>query len=206
MATFNRDFWNERFAAEAYVFGTAPSVFLQENAQVIPPGSRVLVPADGEGRNSVFLAQQGHTVVATDIAEEGIAKARKLADKAGASVDFQLLDLQGWDWPEAAFDAIVGIFIQFAPPAFRDEIFAGMKRAVRPGGVVLLHGYTPKQLEFRTGGPPNLDHLYTDALLRDAFDGWEILRLESYERDLDEGAGHSGRSALVDLVARRPAR
>lgn len=206
MATFNRDFWNERFAAEAYVFGTAPSVFLQENAPVIPPGSRVLVPADGEGRNSVFLAQQGHTVVATDIAEEGIAKARKLADKAGASVDFQLLDLQGWDWPEAAFDAIVGIFIQFAPPAFRDEIFAGMKRAVRPGGVVLLHGYTPKQLEFRTGGPPNLDHLYTDALLRDAFDGWEILRLESYERDLDEGAGHSGRSALVDLVARRPAR
>lgn len=105
---------------------------------------RASVPADGEGRNSVFLAELGHHVVATDIAPAGIAKAGKLAAARGVSVELRQLDLQGWQWPEAEFDAVVAVFIQFARPAFRDEIFAGMRRAVRPGGVVLLHGYTPR--------------------------------------------------------------
>jgi len=201
----DKDFWNSRFASESYVFGTSPAAFLVDNARYIPPRSRVLVPADGEGRNSVFLAELGHRVVATDIAEEGIAKARRLSEARGVSVEFQHLDLQGWRWPDAQFDAAVAIFIQFAPPAFRDEIFAGLKRAVRPGGVVLLHGYTPKQLEYRTGGPSIVEQLYTEALLRAAFADWELIRVEAYERELDEGPGHKGRSAVIDLVACRPA-
>ena len=204
MPASDAEFWNGRFAVESYIFGTRPAAFLEDHAQHIPPRSRVLALADGEGRNSVFLAELGHRVVATDIAEEGIVKARKLADARGVNVEFRHLDLQGWQWPEAQFDAVVAIFIQFAPPAFRDEIFAGLKRAVRPGGVALLHGYTPKQLEYRTGGPSAVEQLYTEQLLRAAFADWELLRLEAYERELDEGAGHKGRSALIDLVARRP--
>ena len=204
MPSSDADFWNGRFASESYVFGTRPAAFLVDNAHHVPARSRVLVPADGEGRNSVFLAEMGHRVVATDIAEEGLAKARKLADARGVSVEFRHLDLQGWAWPEAEFDAVVAIFVQFAPPAFRDEMFAGMKRAVRPGGVLLLHGYTPKQLEYRTGGPPVVEHLYTEELLRAAFADWELLRIEAYERELDEGEGHKGRSAIIDLIARRP--
>lgn len=105
---------------------------------------------------------------------------------------------------EAEFDAMVSAFIQFAPPALRDEIFSGMKPSVRPGGVILLHGYTPKQLEYRTDGPPIVEQLYTEQLLRTAFGGWALLRVEAYERALDEGDGHKGRSAVVDLVAHRP--
>jgi SAM-dependent methyltransferase len=204
MPSSDRDFWNGRFATKSYIFGTRPAAFLIDNAHYIPPRSRVLVPADGEGRNSVFLAELGHRVVATDIAEEGIAKARKLAEARGVSVEFRHLDLQGWHWPDAELDAVVAVFIQFAPPAFRDEIFAGMRRAVRPGGVVLLHGYTPKQLDYRTGGPPLVEQLYTEELLRAAFGDWELLRIEAYERELDEGEGHQGRSAIIDLIARRP--
>lgn len=204
MPSSDRDYWNGRFATESYIFGTRPAAFLVGNAHYIPPRSRVLVPADGEGRNSVFLAEMGHRVVATDIAEEGITKARKLAVVRGVSVEFRHLDLQGWQWPEGEFDAVVPVFIQFAPPAFRDEIVAGVKRAVRPGGVVLLHGYTPKQLEYRTGGPPVVEQLYTEELLRAAFADWDLLRLEAYERELDEGEGHRGRSAIIDLIARRP--
>jgi SAM-dependent methyltransferase len=204
MPSSDADFWNGRFASEAYTFGTRPAAFVEDHAHEIPPRSRVLVPADGEGRNSVFLAEMGHRVVATDIAEKGIAKARKLAGDRGVSVEFRHLDLQGWQWPEAEFDAVVAVFIQFAPPAFRDEIFAGMKRAVRPGGVVLLHGYTPKQLEYRTGGPSAVEQLYTEELLRAAFADWQLLRVEAYERELDEGEGHKGRSAVIDLIARRP--
>lgn len=204
VASSDKDFWNRRFASESYVFGTRSAAFLEDHAHHVPPRSRVLVPADGEGRNSVFLAEQGHRVVATDIAEEGLAKARKLASARGVHVEFRHLDLQGWAWPESEFDAVVAVFIQFAPPAFRDEIFSGMKRSVRRGGVILLHGYTPKQLEYRTGGPSILEQLYTEELLRTAFHDWELLRVEAYERDLDEGEGHKGRSAVIDLVARRP--
>jgi SAM-dependent methyltransferase len=204
MASSDKDFWNSRFASESYVFGTHAAAFLVDNAHYIPPKSRVLASADGEGRNSVFLAELGHRVVATDIAEEGIAKAKKLASARGVSVEFLHLDLQGWRWPEAEFDAAVAVFIQFAPPAFRDEIFAGLKRTVRPGGIVLLHGYTPKQLEYRTGGPPVVEQLYTEELLRAAFADWELLRIKAYERELDEGQGHKGRSAIIDLIARRP--
>jgi cyclopropane fatty-acyl-phospholipid synthase-like methyltransferase len=205
MPVSDGEFWNRRFASESYVFGTRPAAFVVDNAQHIPPHSRVLAPADGEGRNSVYLAELGHRVLATDIAEEGIAKARKLADARGVEVEFRHLDLQGWQWPRAEFDAVVAVFIQFAPPAFRDEIFAGLKRAVRPGGVALLHGYTPKQLEYRTGGPSAVEQLYTPELLEAAFADWELLRLEAYERELDEGEGHKGRSAVIDLIARRPA-
>ena len=204
MPSSDADFWNGRFAGESYVFGTRPAAFVADNAHYIPPRSRVLVPADGEGRNSVFLAEMGHRVVATDIAEAGLTKARKLAQDRGVSVEFRHLDLQGWQWPEAEFDAVVAVFIQFAPPAFRDEMFAGMKRSVRPGGVVLLHGYTPKQLEYRTGGPSVVEQLYTEELLRAAFVDWQLVRVEAYERELDEGEGHKGRSAIIDLIARRP--
>ena len=206
MTSSDGDFWNSRFSTESYIFGTRPAAFLEENAHYIPPRSRVLAPADGEGRNSVFLAELGHRVVATDIAPAGIAKAQKLAAARGVSVEFRQLDLQGWQWPEAEFDAAAAIFLQFAPPAFRDEIFAGLKLAVRPGGVLLLHGYTPKQLEYGTGGPRVVEQLYTEELLRAAFGDWELLRVEAYERELDEGEGHRGRSAIIDLIAQRPAR
>lgn len=204
MAPSDGEFWNGRFATAAYIFGTRPAAFLEDNAHYVPERSRVLVPADGEGRNSVFLAEQGHDVVATDVAEHGIAKARQLARVRGVEVEFRQLDLRGWRWPVAEFDAVVAVFIQFAPPAFRDEIFAGMKQSVKPGGVVLLHGYTPKQLDYRTGGPSVVEQLYTEPLLRAAFEGWDVLRLQAYERELDEGEAHKGRSALIDLVARRP--
>jgi len=204
MPSSDGEFWNRRFATESYIVGTQPAAFVVDQAHHIPARSRVLLPADGEGRNSVYLAELGHRVVATEIAEHGVTKARQLAAERGVDVEFRHLDLLGWPWPEAEFDAVVAVFIQFAPPAFRDEIFVGMKRAVRPGGVVLLHGYTPKQLDYRTGGPPVVEQLYTEELLRGAFGDFRILRLEAYERELDEGEGHVGMSAIVDLVAQRP--
>lgn len=204
MERYGREFWDARYADDEYVFGKEPSAFLAENCHHIPAGSRVLVPADGEGRNSVFLAKQGHTVVATDVAAAGLDKARRLAEAHGATIDFKVANVHEWEWPEAEFDAVVGIFIQFSPPELRTAVFAGMMRAVRPGGLVLLHGYTPKQVEYGTGGPAEPDFLYTAELLCDAFAGWDVLRLESHERELSEGHRHKGRSALIDFIARRP--
>lgn len=196
--------WNERFATEDYVFGTAPSQFLVRQAHRLALGARALAIADGEGRNSVFLAQAGLEVTAMEAAPNAVAKARKLAAARGVEVDFRTADIFDWDWEAERFDVVVGVFFQFMGADGRAQVFDGMKRATVPGGIVMIHGYTPQQLEYGTGGPKVLENLYTEAVLSDAFAEWDILRLEAYEDDLDEGAGHAGRSALIDLIARKP--
>ena len=195
--------WNRRFAEEGYLFGTAPNRWLQSVAGLWQPGARVLCVADGEGRNSVWLAEQGLMVEAFDIAELGVAKARRLAAERGVSVRYTVADCDAFDWPEAAFDGVAAIFVQFADPGLRSRLFAQMQLCLKPGGTLLLQGYAAEQLNYRTGGPPLLSHLYTEALLRDAFAGMDIVALHSHEDDLAEGSGHHGRSALVSLVARR---
>lgn len=196
--------WDDRFAGEEYLFGTAPAHFLKRHAHWLPPGSDVLVVADGEGRNSVWLAGMGHRVSAWDNSAVAIEKARRLARIRGVDVTFSVQNAAEYPWPEARFDAVIGIFIQFAPPKLRDEMFAGMIRTTRPGGIVMLHGYTVEQLKHGTGGPPVAENLYTEELLRDRFAGTNILNIKSYEAEISEGTAHVGRSALIDLVARVP--
>jgi SAM-dependent methyltransferase len=197
------DTWNRRFSEPGYHFGTAPNAWLAAQADVWPVGARVLCVADGEGRNSVWLARRGLAVQAFDIAEQGVAKARKLAAEQGVEVDYVVADCDSFAWPVANCDGVAAIFIQFADPLLRERLFARMVDSLRPGGVLVLQGYTPRQLEYRTGGPPLVSHLYTAAWLRRALQGLEILALEEYEADLAEGSGHHGRSALVGLVARK---
>jgi SAM-dependent methyltransferase len=132
-----------------------------------------------------------------------LAKARKLAAERGVTLRTEEADLATWRWPEAGFDLVVAIFIQFAAPALRERIFAGLKRALRPGGLLLLQGYRPKQLEYKTGGPPLVENLYTEELLRAAFADLEIVSLRSHDDVIHEGTGHDGMSALIDLVARK---
>jgi SAM-dependent methyltransferase len=196
--------WNQRFAADGYLFGVAPNAWLQAQAPALPPGGRVLCVADGEGRNSVWLARQGLQVEAFDIAELGVAKARALAAEAGVAVEFSVADCDRWPWPAEAYDAVVAIFVQFADPPQRARLFANMVRALKPGGLLLLQGYTPRQLDYKTGGPPLLSHLYTADLLRAELAALQIVELRDYEAELSEGSQHHGRSALIGLLARKP--
>ena len=200
-------FWSARYrdAGDDYLFGTAPNKFLASQAERFSAGMKVLAVADGEGRNSVWLAEQGCAVTATEISPVALEKAAKLARGRHVAVDFMQADILAWTWPTAAFDAVVGIFIQFVGPAERARQLAGMKQAVKPGGFLFLQGYTPKQLEYGTGGPSAVENLYTEALLREIFSDWEMVLLHEHEDLIDEGRGHSGRSALIDLIARKPA-
>jgi 2-polyprenyl-3-methyl-5-hydroxy-6-metoxy-1,4-benzoquinol methylase len=148
------DFWDERYAADHYIFGTAPNVFLASQAALIRPGLRALAIADGEGRNGVWLAEQGVRVHAIDFSAAALEKARKLAAERGVELEIEQADVLAWAWPEAAYDLVVAIFIQFAPPPERERIIAGIRRTLKPGGTLILQGYTPKQIEYGTGGPP----------------------------------------------------
>lgn len=201
----SREFWDTRYATEAYIFGTAPNVFLASQAARIRPGMRALSIADGEGRNGVWLAEQGARVHAIDISPFALDKAQKLAVARGVAIDTEQADAFDWHWPAAAYDLVVAIFIQFAPPPARERIVAGIRHTLAPGGLLILQGYTPKQIEFGTGGPPDPAHMYTADLLRQWFGDWEILHLAEHESFISEGTHHHGQSALIDFVARKPA-
>lgn len=200
-----KDFWNERFGAADYFYGTEPNAFLKSQAALLQSGQRTLSVADGEGRNGVWLAQQGLDVLAVDFSEKALEKSRRLAQSRGVPLQTELADLHRWDWGENRFDVIVAIFIQFASSQERPALHQAMRRALKPAGLLLLQGYTPKQLQYRTGGPSNPDNLYTAEELRRDFGSMEILRLCEHDGEIREGPGHSGMSALVDLVARKAA-
>ena len=202
--------WGNRYrdAGEQYLFGTEPNRFLAHRAALLQSGRTALSVADGEGRNSVWLAEQGLDVTAVEISAVAVDKARRLAAGRQVEVCFIQADMLAPNWPppelQQTFDWVIGIFIQFVGPEARAQQFSLMKSLTRSGGRILLHGYTPKQLDYKTGGPSAVENLYTAALLRDAFADWEIEELVEYEDEIAEGLGHKGRSALIGLIARKP--
>jgi cyclopropane fatty-acyl-phospholipid synthase-like methyltransferase len=195
--------WNARFARGEYLFGEEPNVFLRTHAHWLRAGGSVLCVADGEGRNSVWLAEQGLKVSAFDFAPNAVAKAKRLAQRRSVNVAHELGDAYTWQWTAQRYDALVAVFVQFLPPESRDGVFAGMMSAVEPGGLFLLEGYRPEQVDYGTGGPPRREHMYTRQWLETTFTGWEILVLEGYDAVIREGKAHNGMSALIDLVARK---
>lgn len=193
--------WEKRFAAAEYVFGDEPNAFLVRQKARLPAKGRALAVSDGEGRNGVWLAQQGLDVVSMDFSPKAQVKAQALAAKRGVKITTELADILKYPWPEATFDVIAVIFIQYMNPLERIAAFAGIARALKPGGLLLLEGYTPKQVRYGTGGPKEPENMYTAALLEAAFGGFSKLDMSIYDAELNEGAGHGGISALIDLVA-----
>lgn len=196
--------WDARYRAEGYLFGTAPNEFLTRCRDVLPAAGLVLCVADGEGRNSVWLAEQGFEVEAFDRSRVGVRKARKLAADRGVVVRYDVGDVDSWPWPQARYDAVAAIFVQFAPPAQRRRMFDRILAALVPGGVLLLEGYRVEQLAYGSGGPPEPDQLYTEQQLRTELSSFIVDRIDAYDAQVREGPAHSGMSALIDVVARRP--
>jgi cyclopropane fatty-acyl-phospholipid synthase-like methyltransferase len=203
--------WNERYSGDEYHFGTEANAFLVSQQDLLRPGMSCLALADGEGRNGVWLAEQELDVLSVDSSPVALEKARRLAQQRGVTVKFEQVDLLQNSWPVLGnveggvdkFDVVVGIFIQFVASPQREQMFASIKRCLKPGGLLLLQGYTPRQLVFKTGGPSQVENLYTQTLLRKEFADMEILHLREHDDIISEGVGHSGMSALIDLVARK---
>lgn len=193
--------WDARYSAPGYLFGTEPNSFLKEQAPRLKAGEIALAIADGEGRNGVWLAEQGLKVVSIDFSPIALEKARRLAAARGVTIQTVQVDLAHWAWPSAAFDVIVAIFIQFAGPALRKQIFDGIRQALRPGGLLLMQGYRPEQLAYGTGGPSEPDNLYTHALLEESFADFSSLEIREHDSMIREGSAHAGMSALIDLIA-----
>ncbi|WP_298431624.1 class I SAM-dependent methyltransferase [Geobacter sp.] len=194
--------WDERYAAADFVYGTEPNDFLVRVSGLIPPG-KVLCLAEGEGRNAVFLAKRGHRVVAVDSSAVGLAKAERLAAENGVRIETVTADLANFVIEPGGWDAIVSIFCHL-PPTLRRAVHRQVVQGLRPGGLFVLEAYTPAQLKMGTGGPPSAELMMTLAELREELAGLEFLEARETERNVVEGRFHTGRGAVVQIVARRP--
>ena len=192
------DRWERRFAGSDYLFGKAPNAFLARQRERLPKQGRALSVADGEGRNGVWLAEQGLDVTSIDFSPAAQRKAQDLAAQRAVTITTERVDLTTWTPPLDAYDVVVAIFAQPVPA---ETLFSCIRQAVKPGGLVLIEGYTPKQLEYKTGGPSDIARLYTRAMYTDGFAGFAVIDIAEYDAEINEGDGHGGLSALIDLIA-----
>jgi SAM-dependent methyltransferase len=195
--------WEERFNTPGYIFGKEPNYFLASCKSLLPKRGTALAVADGEGRNGVWLAEQGLDVTSIDFSPAAQAKGVALARERGVKVNFVQADVHAWRYPDAAFDVVAEIFTQFSSPAERTQKWAGMRRALKPGGLLILQGYTPKQLHYGTGGPKEVENLYTRDMVMKAFGDFHDVKIVEEELEMHEGAAHGGMSAVIGLTARK---
>jgi SAM-dependent methyltransferase len=201
MVGVDATFWNDRYTAAHYIYGVAPNAFVAEMAPRIPVGP-VLCLAEGEGRNAVHLAALGHPVTAVDQSDVGMAKARRLARARRAEISTVVTDLADYHIEPGVWAGIVATFAHLPRP-LRRRIHSEVVQGLQPGGLFILEAYTPAQLAFGTGGPKSPELLMTLAALREELAGLEFLIARECERDVIEGAGHTGRAAVVQILARR---
>ena len=196
-----KSFWNERYAAQEYVYGETPNAFFKAQLEKLSPG-RLLLPCEGEGRNAVFAAQMGWEVEAFDQSEVGRDKAFRLAKRKAVQINYQICDWSEASYPAESFDAIALIFAHL-PAALRATAHQQLIPYLKPGGTLILEGFNPRQLQYQTGGPKDPSMLFTEAMLQQDFAELELLELYETEEELDEGPYHSGVAAVIRLVGRK---
>ena len=193
--------WDQRFQIPGLLFGSRPNQYLESQTSRLNPGMKALLVADGEGRNGVWLAKRGLRVDTFDSSLVAVAKAQAFASKEGVSISTQVCSWQDWPWSERRFDVVAAIFVQFAPPGEREQLFARMRSSLAPAGLLVVQGYTPEQLNYRTGGPDNPAQLYTREWLLAQCQGLRVLDLTEERRVLQEGSAHLGLSATIGITA-----
>lgn len=195
--------WDERYACDEFVYGVQPNEFLRIQAFRLTAGAKVLCLAEGEGRNSTYLASLGMHVTSVDSSVVGVQKAQRLARQRGVQVTAMVADLADFDLGTERWNAQVSIFAHL-PATLRANLRSRMKHAMASGGLLILEHYHPRQLEYGTGGPQDPQMMTTLAELERDFAGWDLLHRFEGERDVDEGVLHHGRAYVTQLIAQKP--
>jgi SAM-dependent methyltransferase len=196
-----KEMWDQRYSGEEYVYGTLPNLYFSEKIKALPPG-KLLLPAEGEGRNAVFAAGLGWQVTAVDYSEEGKKKALKLAENLSVNIGYIVDDLAGFDFGKEVYDAVALVYAHFTPE-YRSQIHRRIVSCLKPGGMLILEAFNPDQLKNNSGGPKSIEMLYTIPMLEDDFKELTILQLEETSIDLDQGDYHQGNAAIIRLLARK---
>lgn len=197
-----KEFWNERYSEDGFAYGTNPNDFLATHVNKLKEAGKVLCLAEGEGRNALFLARKGFQVTAVDFSEVGIQKIKENAQKEGLKIEAVVADLKDFDMGEDQWDGIISIFAHLPPP-LRKIVHSKIQRALRPKGILILEAYTPKQLNFQTGGPKDEAMLVNLNILQEELSELTPVFETETEREIHEGKYHNGPSAVVQFIAER---
>lgn len=197
-----KEFWNERFGQEAYVYGTEPNVFFKQKLAELAPG-KLLIPGAGEGRDAVYAAKSGWDVRAFDLSEAGKQKAEKLALQAGVTITYDILDAADYRGEPGQYDALAIVFFHL-PATLREQVYPVFFKSLKPGGVVMMQLFHQSQLGRASGGPKDTDMLYLPEFATTDFPGIEIKQLEVATEVLDEGSYHAGEAIVTSLYGIKP--
>ncbi len=197
-----KDFWNERYAEDGLAYGDKPNEYLTEIVNEIPSSGKVLVVGDGEGRNGVWLAKQGFDVTCVDYSSVAVEKIKTFAKKSNIGINAICADMNNWNWPTNTFDAVVSIYVHFSAET-RAAMHLHMISSLKTGGKILIEGFNPDQLQYKSGGPPVPELLFTEAMLKEDFSSIDISYIEEKVVYLDEGKYHCGDGAVIRMIAQK---
>lgn len=196
-----KEFWNERYSKKEYAYGTTPNLFLKDHLDSIPKG-KILFPAEGEGRNAVYAAQQGFEVFAFDISEDGKRKADELAFENKVIINYNVTSVEEINYPEGYFDAIVFVFVHF-PIAVRSQYYQKLLSYLKPNGYILFEAFGKEQIHLNSGGPKQVEMLFSEEEIKNEFPNIDFDFLETLDINLDEGPFHQGKANVVRFLGRR---
>lgn len=195
-------FFDERFNNTEFFYGLKPNDYLYEKSLALSPQSTILSLGEGEGRNALFLAKEGHKIIAIDESIIGLEKAKKLLHENHLDLEIICTDIAKFDFPKSHYDAIISIWFHL-PKELRTTIHQKCVEALKPNGIFILEAYTPKQLENNSGGPKNIDMLMDPKDLITELKGLRLIELNELNREIHEGTGHNGPSAVVQILGQK---
>ena len=197
----SENFWNERYSSEEYAYGTEPSKLLQLQLKLLRAG-KILFPAEGEGRNAVYAAQCGWNVTAFDQSTEGKRKALLLAESKNVRIEYFIESFESISLATNDYDALALMFVHI-PSEVRTMIHRKFLSYLKPGGIVILEAFTKNQLQYSSGGPKNLNQLYSLNEIAADFDECDMLLGEEKIVTLNEGQYHSGDASVIHFVGKK---
>lgn len=199
---WDQGYWDQRYAGDGFIYGTEPNSFLAEHANMLV--GPVLSLAEGEGRNAVFLAKLGLKVHGVDGSKVGLAKAQMLAQSSRVKIQTEVADLGMFEPVTNHYGSVISISAHL-PSAVRNRLYPLVERCLKPDGIILLEAYSEDQLGKNTGGPDDPDMLMTCAKIEREFPNCQPIILREVEREVREGASHTGMASVVQFIGKKRA-
>lgn len=196
------NFWNERYAVEAYAYGMQPNQFLRESISKLPVHGKILFPAEGEGRNAVFAAKNGFQITAFDTSKEGKKKADKLANDNGVKIDYQVGILEELNFQPVSFDGVVLIYAHF-PKDIRKAMHQQIVKLLKPNGIIIFEAFSKEQVHYASGGPKDIGMLFSEEEVKEEFQGIAFGFIKTEIIELNEGEFHQGKGSVVRFIGKK---
>lgn len=197
-----KEFWNERYGQEEYAYGVEPNAFFKDQLGKINSKGNLLMPAEGEGRNAIYAAKQGFEVTAFDMSEEAKNKALQLTGLNNVEIKYKTGTLEQLQFTEDSFDAVGLIFAHF-PAHLREPYHKHFIKLLKPGGFIILEGFSKRQLKYSSGGPKNLEMLFSLENIKNDFSELDAITLIEEEIELNEGLYHKGPASVIRFVGEK---